>query len=142
MPPLRERGEDVELLAGHFFREFANKINPNLKGLSQQSIDAINAYPWPGNVREMINRIQRAVVMCEGRLISPRDLGLDQDAPNCSLMTLAEARAKAEKEAIETTLSAVRNNVSKAARRLDISRVTLYRLLEQHAIDWQRDRNS
>jgi len=81
-------------------------------------------------------------VMCEGRLISPRDLGLDQDAPNCSLMTLAEARAKAEKEAIETTLSAVRNNVSKAARRLDISRVTLYRLLEQHAIDWQRDRNT
>jgi len=142
MPPLRERGEDVELLARHFFREFADKINPNLKGLSQQSIDAINAYPWPGNVREMINRIQRAVVMCEGRLISPRDLGLDQDAPNSLLMTLAEARAKAEKEAIETTLSAVRNNVSKAARRLDISRVTLYRLLEQHAIDWQRDRNT
>jgi DNA-binding NtrC family response regulator len=142
VPPLREREEDIELLAMHFFDQCARKIKPNLKGLSQQAIDAIRSYPWPGNVREMVNRIQRAVVMCEGRLVKPRDLGLDQDTPNCTLMTLAEARAKAEKEAIESTLGAARNNVSKAARRLDISRVTLYRLMEQHAIEWQRGRSA
>ena len=138
MPPLRERGEDIELLATHFLRQFAQAIKPNLKGFSQEAVEAMKSYPWPGNVREMVNRMQRAVVMCEGRLLRPRDLGLDQDAPNFALMTLAQARAKAEKDIIEATLSAVRNNVSKAARRLDISRVTLYRLMEQHEIDWQR----
>ena len=142
MPSLRERGDDMELLAHHFFNQFAKSINPNLRGFSQSAIDAIKGHPWPGNVREMVNRIQRAVVMCEGRLIRPRDLGLDKDTPNCTLMTLAEARAKAEKASIETTLAAVRNNVSKAARRLNISRVTLYRLMEQHSIQWQGGRNT
>jgi DNA-binding NtrC family response regulator len=141
MPALRDRGSDIELLANHFLSQFSQTIKPNLKGFSQEALDAIKAYPWPGNVREMVNRMQRAVVMCEGRLLRPRDLGLDQDAPNFTLVTLAQARAKAEKEAIETTLAAVRNNVSKAARRLDISRVTLYRLMEQHAIDWQRTKD-
>jgi DNA-binding NtrC family response regulator len=142
MPSLRDRGQDVELLAMHFFNQFSQTIKPNLRGFSQDAIEAVKSYPWPGNVRELVNRMQRAVVMCEGRLLKPRDLGLDQDAPNITLMTLAEARAKAEKEAIEATLTAVRNNVSKAARRLDISRVTLYRLMEQHAIDWQRGKES
>lgn len=137
MPPLRDREEDIELLANHLLHQFAAKVKPNLKGYSQQAIEAIKSHYWPGNVREMVNRIQRAVVMGEGRLIKPKDLGLDQDLPNSILMTLAEARAKAEKDVIEKTLSAARNNVSKAARRLDISRVTLYRLMEQHSIDWQ-----
>lgn len=139
VPPLRERGPDIELLARHFCRLFAIDINPNVKGFSQQAINAINAYSWPGNVREMINRIQRAIVMCEGKVIKSRDLGLDQDdTPDFAVMTLDEARKKAEKEAIESALRAVRNNVSKAAKRLDISRVTLYRLMETHSIDWQK----
>jgi DNA-binding NtrC family response regulator len=137
MPPLRERAEDVQLLAHHLLAKFASRINPNLQGFSQQAIECLNAHTWPGNVREMVNRIQRAVVMCEGKLIRPRDLGLDQDGPIQHLDTLAEARAKAEKAAIEATLQAVRNNVSKAARHLGISRVTLYRLMELHSIEWQ-----
>jgi DNA-binding NtrC family response regulator len=138
MPPLRERGEDIALLANHFLRQGAKTVRPNLKGFSQPALDALNANPWAGNVRELGNRIQRAVVMCEGSLIGPRDLGFDRDTPNGTLMTLAQVRAKAEKEAIMITLNAVRNNVSRAARQLDISRVTLYRLLDQHSIDWQR----
>lgn len=142
MPPLRERGKDIELLARHFFQQFSRNLRPNVKGFSKQAMDAINEHGWPGNVREMVNRVQRAVVMCEGRLIKPRDLGLDRDAPHIGLVTLAEARKQAEKEIIEATLSAVRNNVSKAARRLDVSRVTLYRLMELHAIDWQRTKHN
>jgi DNA-binding NtrC family response regulator len=138
IPPLRERGEDIALLANYLLKQSAKTVPSNVKGFSQQALHAINAHPWPGNVREMVNRIQRAVLMCEGKLIGPRDLGLDQDTPHSTMFTLAQARSMAEKEAIESTLKAVRNNVSKAARRLDISRVTLYRLLEQHSIDWQR----
>ena len=142
MPPLRERAEDVQLLAHHLLAKFAARINPNLQGFSQQAIDGINAHTWPGNVREMVNRIQRAVVMCEGKLIRPRDLGLDQDVHIQHLDTLAEARAKAEKAAIEATLQAVRNNVSKAARHLGVSRVTLYRLMELHSIEWQGSKSA
>ena len=141
VPPLRERGEDIEVLAKYFLERFAKRINPNLKGFNQHVIEAVKRYPWPGNVREMINRIQQAIVMCEGKLIKPRDLGLDQDAPNFALLTLSEARAEAEKEAIQKTLGVMRNNVSKTAKRLGISRVTLYRLMELHSVDWQRSKN-
>ncbi|MBK1716991.1 sigma-54 dependent transcriptional regulator [Thiocystis violacea] len=137
MPPLRDRGEDIELIADHVLRQFANKVKPSIRGFSQPALEAIKSHSWPGNVREMINRIQRAVVMGDGKLVKPRELGLDQDIPSSILMTLSEARAVAEKDVIERTLSEARNNVSKAARRLDISRVTLYRLMEHHAIDWQ-----
>lgn len=142
MPALRERGDDIVLLAQHFLKQFSGAMKPNIRGFSSQAIEAIESYPWPGNVREMVNRIQRAVVMCEGRLVKPRDLGLDHDSPNAVILTLSEARAKAEKEAIEAALAAVRNNVSKAAKRLDISRVTLYRLMDFHSIQWQRDKES
>jgi DNA-binding NtrC family response regulator len=137
VPPLRERGSDIRLLAEYFFEKFANEVNPNLKGFSNPAISALEQHHWPGNVREMVNRIQRAVVMSESKLLSVRDLGLDQDV-GCNLETLAQARSRAEKEVIEATLALVRNNVSKAARHLDISRVTLYRLMDTHAIDWQR----
>jgi DNA-binding NtrC family response regulator len=138
MPALRERLEDVPLLAEHFFQQFARLVRPGPRGFSQKAIDAMKQYPWPGNVRELVNRIQRAVVMSEGKLVKPGDLGLNPDAPNRSLMSLKEARALAEKEAIAQTLAAVRNNVSKAAKHLGISRVTLYRLMELHGVDWQR----
>jgi DNA-binding NtrC family response regulator len=142
MPSLNERGDDKQLLAEHFLHLFARSVNPNVKGFSEAAMEVIKDYPWPGNVREMVNRIQRAVVMCEGRRIRPRDLGLDRNAPNSVLKTLAEVRAHAEKEAIKTTLAAVRNNVSRAARHLGVSRVTLYRLMEQHAVDLQRERKT
>jgi DNA-binding NtrC family response regulator len=139
-PPLRERGSDIRLLAESFFEQFSKEANPNLKGLSKQAINAMEAHYWPGNIREMINRMQRAVVMCDGKLITIRDLGLDEAAPS-DLCSLNEARAMAEKDIIETTLFHMRNNVSKTARQLDISRVTLYRLMEQHAIEWQGNGN-
>jgi DNA-binding NtrC family response regulator len=135
-PPLRKRGNDMRLLAESFFEQFSKEANSNLKGLSKQAIDAIEAHYWPGNIREMINRIQRAVVMCEGKLITIRDLGLDEAIPS-DLCSLGEARGVAERKIIETTLFHMRNNVSKTARQLDISRVTLYRLMEQHSIEWQ-----
>ena len=138
VPPLRERASDIELLAEYFLRKFSGSLRPNLRGFSRQAIAEMTSYPWPGNVRELLHRIQRAVVMCEGTQITARDLALERGGPNSPLASLAKTRAQAEKSAIEASLVAARNNVSKAARYLDISRVTLYRLMEQHGIDWQR----
>ncbi|HEX5515618.1 MAG TPA: sigma-54 dependent transcriptional regulator [Gammaproteobacteria bacterium] len=142
VPPLRHRSGDIELLAHYFFKKFASSFRPMLKGFSQQAIDDMNSYLWPGNVRELQHRVLRAVVMCEGKQITSRDLAMDQPNPNAPLATLAKTRALAEKSAIEASLAAARNNVSKAARYLAISRVTLYRLMEQHGIDWQRSQET
>jgi DNA-binding NtrC family response regulator len=134
VPALRERENDIELLARFFFEKFAKEKNPQVRGFSQQALQVMNTYAWPGNVRELINRIRRAMVMCENRLMTPGDLGLERRSARRTIRTLVGARAAAEKEAIQYALRHTGNNVSRAARELRISRVTLYRLIEKYSI--------
>ncbi|MBR9828637.1 MAG: sigma-54-dependent Fis family transcriptional regulator [Oceanospirillales bacterium] len=136
VPPLRERGEDKELLARFFFNKFCNDHSGQLKGFTQEALDAINQHPWPGNVREMINRVRRGMIMSDNRLITPQDLNLEPSLIRThtpeTFKTLDEARAEAERVVIEHTLSQCQNNVSRAAKMLEVSRVTLYRMMEKH----------
>jgi DNA-binding NtrC family response regulator len=134
VPPLRERAGDVEVLAQYFFHKFASENRSNARGFSQNALNMLNNHDWPGNVREMINRIRRALVMCESRLITPADLGLERRVVSRSQLTLEEARIAAEREAIDSALRRARNNVSLAAKELGVSRVTLYRLMEKCGI--------
>lgn len=133
-PPLREREEDIELLARFFFSKFRNENNSRVGGLSEQALILIRRYEWPGNVRELINRVRRATVMCEGRLIQPMDLGLERRRSRRDVVTLEQARESAEKDTILAALRRNRQNVSQAANELGVSRVTLYRLLEKYQI--------
>jgi transcriptional regulator with PAS, ATPase and Fis domain len=144
LPPLRDRGEDKELLARFFFNKFAGDHKGQLKGFTQEAIDAINRHTWPGNVREMINRVRRGMIMSDNHMITPQDLNLESSLlpPPISpedLKTLEEARAEAERVVIEHTLSQCKNNVSKAAKVLDVSRVTLYRMMEKHHLHHHKD---
>lgn len=134
MPALRERAGDVEVLARFFFRQFAHEKRRSLRGFSRDALEAMNRYDWPGNVRELINRVRRAVVMSEGRLVTASDLGLDESMQTQRIVTLDEARELAEKQAVITALARNPNNVARAAKELDISRVTLYRLIEKHQL--------
>lgn len=140
IPPLRERPEDIPVLAEFFFNELSKRLPDGPKGFSQSSIDIMNSYSWPGNVRELINRVQRAVAMCEERIIKPQDLDLSGMAAVRNLITLTDARLQAERDAIITALKTTRNNVTRASKALGISRVTLYRLMETHGIDWQKQK--
>ncbi len=135
VPPLRVRGRDIELLAYAVFREFAAQKNPVVQGFSQEALRALRDHGWPGNVRELMNRVQHAMVMSESRLISPFDLGLEAPELPGNVVTLSRARADAEREVIQATLRSHANNVSRAARELGISRVTLYRLMEKFNIN-------
>lgn len=135
VPALRERGEDIELLARFFFEKFSKEKNHNVKGFRREALQTMNDYHWPGNVRELINRVRRAMVMCENRLITSADLGLERRASQRRLTTLDDARAKAEREAVQCSLRYNQNNVSQAARHLGVSRVTLYRLMEKFQIN-------
>lgn len=137
MPPLRLREGDVELLAHRYYNEFAKQYTTKAKGISSRSLERMNHHDWPGNVRELINRIRRAVIMCEHRLIEPSDLGFNNH-DNCVIgrrMTLGQARALAEREAILDALRYTKHNLSRAARELGVSRVTLYRLMERHKLE-------
>jgi len=131
MPALRDRQEDVELLARFFFNKFAAEKHRNIRGFTHEAIRIMTDHDWPGNVRELINRIRRAMVMCENRLITPADLGLERRICGRYTLTLDEVRSTAERVAIQTALRRTHKNVSKAAQELGVSRVTLYRLMEK-----------
>ena len=131
LPPLRERGGDVGLLAETVLRNFAS-TTPKCRvvGFTAEALRTINSYHWPGNVRELINRVRRGVIMSEGRLVGSGDMGFetaDLEPP----VTLEAARASFERDIVETSLRANSNNVSRTARQLGISRVTLYRVMNK-----------
>ncbi len=134
MPSLRDRNGDVERLASYFFKQYGMEKSKALMGFSRESLQVMNAYSWPGNIRELMNRVRRAMVMAEGRLIVSADLGLDRREVQRTAASLEEIRAKAEKHAILSALHNAQQNASRAAKKLGVSRVTLYRLMEKHDI--------
>jgi len=134
VPSLRDRRDDIIPLARHFFEMFSQEKNPRIKGFSNTAISAMEAHDWPGNVRELLNRIRRALVMAEGRLITRADLGLERRSAPRDQLALEQARASAERNAIQMTLQHAGNNITHAAKELGVSRMTLYRLLEKHRL--------
>jgi two-component system NtrC family response regulator len=130
IPPLREREGDPILLATYFLKKFNGQFNRKLKGFGSDALAAIATHPWRGNVRELENRVKRAVVMADGVAISAADLELAAaELPNGSL-DLREARARAERGVVQMALAQTNGNLSRASKLLGISRPTLYGLLE------------
>lgn len=130
LPALRERREDIPLLARTLFDEYRPYASAQVRGFSSAAMRAMMEYEWPGNVRELINRVQRAMIMSEDRLLTVADLGLPP-ATDPVTPTLEEIRTSVEREVIETSLKKHGNNVSETARRLGVSRVTLYRMIDR-----------
>ncbi|MFT4174100.1 MAG: sigma-54 dependent transcriptional regulator [Rhodocyclaceae bacterium] len=132
VPPLRERGADIGLIANEIFARHVHQKSPQVKGFSSDALLAMASYAWPGNVRELINRVQHAMIMSDHRLITAADMGLEtvtELAPGTP--TLDEMRTRTEKAFIESSLQKHQYNMSAAARQLGVSRVTLYRLVEK-----------
>ncbi len=129
MPPLRERDGDVEILARYFLNRFANEHGVRARGFSSNALDAMAAHSWPGNIRELMNRVRRAAVLCETGSITGEDLELTSN--NEAASSLEDVREEAERELIQQTLRESRFNMSECSRRLGVSRVTLYRLCKK-----------
>jgi DNA-binding NtrC family response regulator len=134
-PALRDRDDDILLLADYYFRRFQPQLNKQVIGFSKSSLKALSTYSWPGNVRELSNRVKGALTMCEGEHIYPKDLCLP-DLPQCKSTlfdsSLNDVREIAERDAINHRMKAFNNNVSQVAKNLKVSRVTLYRLLKKY----------
>ncbi|MCE5394579.1 MAG: sigma-54-dependent Fis family transcriptional regulator [Acidithiobacillus sp.] len=143
MPPLRERDGDIPLLAQYVFHRFADERGHRVKGFSDDALQIMNSYHWPGNIRELINRVRRAMVMCDKILITAEDLGLERRRRQRTQQpSLVEARDAAERDAVKAALAQSLGSVTKAAEMLQISRVSLYRLMEKHDITPPGQRDS
>jgi len=137
-PPLRERQEDIALLAKSFIEEESKALGLSRLFLSSASLSAINKHPWPGNVRELKNAVRRALATVNGTVIEPVDLGLTEsgvlNGEAKEIDSLAETRRQAEAMAVHQAMSLSGNNISQAARLLSVSRPTLHDLLKKHPI--------
>jgi two-component system NtrC family response regulator len=135
VPPLRERDGDVVLLARTFLDKYAKQHNRSLRGFSQDALRAIQAHPWHGNVRELENKINGAVILAEGTHVTAADLELEGQAQDEAMpLNLRKVREQAERQAISRALSMDNGNISKAAELLGISRPTLYDLINKYRI--------
>jgi two-component system NtrC family response regulator len=135
MPPLRGREGDVELLAMHFLHKYSTEHNKKVFGITQKGLSALKNHAWPGNVREMENRIRRAVIMVQGRKISDEDLELETGTGfKAGMLTLREARARTDRELVLRVLKENNFNLAKSAANLGISRPNLYDLMEKLGI--------
>ena len=134
LPPLRQRGEDVLVIARYLLSRYAREYDVKVKGLSPNAAVAIRKHAWPGNIRELENRIKKAIVLCESSVIGPDDLGLTGDVLP-QILTLAEAKDKFQREYINEVLALNNGNRTKTARDLGVDPRTVFRHLEKESED-------
>lgn len=133
IPSLAERPGDAALLAKAFLARFAKEMNPAVKGFAPDALAAIDGWGWQGNVRELENRVKRAVIMTEGKLVGAADLDLSEgDGADGPVLNLKSAREAADRKVIRHALARSEGNISNTAKLLGISRPTLYDLLKQY----------
>jgi len=148
VPPLRERVEDVPLLARHFLAEACARFGKRPRTLTAAALDALQSHRWPGNVRELKNLIERVVILAKGDEITPEDFhfrrATDEAIPGAAPAPtsdgpLKEARDEFEKRHILAALKKYRGNVSRTAEALEIERSNLYRKLKSYGIEVERE---
>jgi len=139
LPPLRERREDIPLLAGHFLQKYAKQEGKSIEGITPDALDLMMAYHWPGNVRELENAMERAMVLASGPEIGAKDLpaavrSLGEKRIYESDNTLASWIEKLEEEALRQALLECEGNISQTAKKLGIGRATIYRKAKKYGL--------
>ncbi len=134
LPPLRTRGEDVVILAHYVLKSIARNDNSPAKRFSPAAIDIIKSYDWPGNIRELINKVRRGQLMADGTDIEPADMGLQDVIAEAPPGTMKHEVANIQRKAVEKALQDHRFIITRAAKMLGISRPSLYALMKKHNI--------
>ena len=137
IPPLRERNNDVILLARTFLAQYNEEFKTKIKGFSEGAIKAMTQHKWPGNIRELQNKLKSAVIMAEGSHIQAEDLNLkvNHDVASIDTLNLREVREQAESRAIRNAYQIAEQNMSRTAELLGITRPTLYSLIDKYHMD-------
>jgi two-component system, NtrC family, response regulator len=133
IPPLRNRGQDIVVIAKSLLQKFNQEFNTNIQGFTEDAIHAMLGHRWPGNIRELQNKLKSAVIMADNKFISAEDLGLMVDEKASSpLLTLRKVREQAETQAIRHAYNLSNGNLSKTADVLGVTRPTLYALIDKY----------
>ncbi len=132
LPPLRERGDDVLILAKMLLSKYATELNSGVRGFSPAAIAAIKRYPWPGNIRQLQNRIKKALVLCENKLLAPDDLdlGITEDV---GIVPLEKAKEDFQRRYVLDVLERNNGNRTQTARDLGVDPRTIFRYLERES---------
>jgi transcriptional regulator with PAS, ATPase and Fis domain len=139
VPALRERKEDIELLSRNLLKGIASDLKRSGLALSPEAVRALEAYPWPGNIRELRNVLERGALLCEGRVLGPPDLRFEAQATAASVGDTGLTLAELERRHIESVLREERGRVEAASRRLGIPRSSLYQKLKRFGIQPPRE---
>ncbi|HEX9135482.1 MAG TPA: PEP-CTERM-box response regulator transcription factor, partial [Nitrospirota bacterium] len=139
VPPLRDRKGDLVVLATYFLKRYCDLYNKRIRGFNPTALESMEMYAWPGNIRELENKVQRAIILSEGPFIGPHDLGFDSQPisrknEHPEIRTLREAKERVEKEMVMSALDKNAGNIAKAAEELGISRPTLYDIMKRHGL--------
>ncbi|MGH7836782.1 MAG: sigma-54 interaction domain-containing protein [Candidatus Binataceae bacterium] len=138
LPPLRDRLEDLPLLAEHFIREFNREHKKTVQGMGQDCLDALLAHAWPGNVRELRNVVQRGVIKCHSPMLSAGDLPMESVLPHRAeghfMVQLGSPMSEVERELIFRTLAFAGGNKARASNLLGMSRRNLYNRLQRYEL--------
>ncbi len=135
IPPLRDRGEDAVLIAMALLKRFSEEHGKNIKGFTDDAVQLIETYGWPGNIRQLENKIKRAVIMADKPNISAEDLEIELTTEKLIPLNLKKVREIAETTAIKRALTYTDNNISNAAKLLGVTRPTLYALFTKYGIE-------
>ncbi len=130
VPPLRERPEDIPLLAQHFLRRYATETNKKVDSIRPEALEAMRRYPWPGNVRELENALERAVVVGKGRQLQPKDLPFVVGEEQMAGLSLEDM----ERRYIAQVLASAKGHISNTAKILRINRTTLYHKIKKYGL--------
>ena len=134
LPPLRDRQDDILPLAERFIGVFNKKYNRNVQGISPEGAVTLRKYLWPGNIRELQNAVEKAVILSDGELLRGADFQLGGSGGVLEIQPVAESFEDAEKQLIKNAVEKFGGNLSMAAKHLNISRPTLYNKLKKYGI--------
>jgi two-component system, NtrC family, response regulator len=135
LPPLRERDDDILLLAKFFLHRFASDAGKAGLAFDVDALRALNKHPWPGNVRELENCVRRAVILADGKRVAARDLELNAGEIDCNgAVTIKDAREAVERQMIQHALRKYSGKIAPAAAELGLSRPTIYELMDKLSI--------
>ena len=133
LPALRERGDDVLLIAKYLLAKYSKEYEAKVKGFSREAVAALRKYEWPGNIRQLENRIKKAVVLAESQLLEAEDLELFPEAL-AAIMPLAQAKEEFQRRYVLEILERNNGNRTKTARDLDVDPRTIFRYLERESV--------
>jgi len=131
VPPLRDRKEDIPLLVDYFIRQYSEEFSKNVRGITRAGLKLLTDHAWPGNIRELSNLVERAVVMTSSDMLAPEDIALEK-VPLEGQLSLKDLNEESEKDTLIKALKRTDGNVTKASRLLGISRVTLQKKMKKY----------